>query len=466
MTTGTRISDGRYFVTFTPPFPNTGQLYKVKVGPYRSKSWNGTDSVSKKKQVTARVPREGFPSPPDVSNRLPNESTRQFRKRIASLKKAHRSAVLSWRQRNPKGQNRPKPKKRVMPPNPYTVEIESFNSTWWFVKDGDNWWTAQMWPDPTYNSHIPLPEKMDYAVIEKLRRKLYGSGFHPGITGAESLKSLKTIGDASRQIRLGLISLVNGNWRGIIRNLGEPTSSLYGRARYSYLAFHEGRMSLSKAWLAFYYGWRPLLKDLDDASAYLAEMLYGADASLSRSVIARKKNVSSTVVPYNGLQAWFRRKTTTHYLQYKITDVKVAPSSQPPSVASLAAVAWEVVPYSFVCDWVAPIASYLQACRTAGQVTGSSIVRSLMMVTVYDQPTTGGKPGYPCDGNIADKYEKVTLVRTVTSELNPPSPMGDLSPGSIFSVWERSVSAVALLQNLRFPELDRAGFKKLLGRKT
>lgn len=465
MTTGSYDRNGQ-FNALVPIY--TGQALVLQTfGPRTIKTWNGGDSTSaeKQKRVTARVTSNAKPPYPDVVNRLPNEDTKAFHRRIKKAKAAFNLALLQWRATLPQKADaiKKKPSKRLMPPHYYNMDKTLTSvSPWSCVQPGVGYYAETPWPADGA-THIPLDPADVYSMYAKLQRRAFGSGWHPGITAAESPKAIKMIGDAARQIRLGLVSLVAGNWRGVVRNLGSPTEALYGRARYSYLSFQEGRMSLSQAWLAFQYGWRPLMKDIEDASAFLADQLYGQDHSLNRRVSANKSFQKDQVHAFSG-RVGYTKKRTLHHVRYVITDLVVAPASKPPSLVSLAGIAWEVLPYSFVCDWVVPVSGYLAACRTSNLLSGKVVMTTLSHTVYSDVVLRKGIIGYPYAPNISSRYERVSMSRTVTNELNPPLPVGDLSRDSVFSNWRRGANAVALLQNLRFPELDRFGFKKLLGR--
>lgn len=445
MTTGSRVRDGRWTT-------NYGQGLTSE-GPYWSKSWTGGDSISKKKIVTARPKSDPFPTRPDLENRLPNENSKDFRRRVKRLRREWLARVREFLRKNPKRGPRAKPRKRVMPPNGYSLTVYDYNlGNYQVRRSGESQYNYCMNCNPLVNGHVPLDPKDHYRIIEKLRRKVYGSGFHPGIFAAESGKALVMITKTSTQIRNALIALFKGNWRGIIRNLGEPVGHLYGRARYSYLSYHEGRMSLSKAWLAFQYGWRPLLNDLEEGGAYLAEQLYGTGAANGRRVVARRQFAGANYMHWQKpgvLEFGLAGRVTTHDVQYVITNLRADTPSAVPPLASLVGVAWEVVPYSFVCDWVAPIGGYLQALRTASQIKGT-VVLSIKSRTEWYGPAAGiGIAAYRQVSILPTERTFLTFTRKVSDEISPPTPLGNLSPSSIFSVWQRAVSAVALLQNLK-----------------
>lgn len=459
MTVSDTSSDLRYNVPVDLPKPD-GRHFTLLVGSYVSKSQRGTDSASKP-MVTARVTPSGYPAQPEAPVMSYKETTQEFRKRRRAEKAQWHAKLKVWRSQNPRPENKPKAKKRGMPPNGYemTKKIRSDKGIM-FQSHDDSWYFGTYYPLHSEVDHIPLDPKEYYGVIDKLRARAYGSGFHPGVTGAESLKAIKMITGAATQLRLGIASLATGDWRGLIRNVGSPqTPREWIRAKRDFIAYNEGRKTLSKAWLAFQYGWKPLVKDIDDAGAFVAEQLHGGAAAASRKVTAKKEFERTQFEPVSLFKMFgLQKKVTTTKVRLSVSAIDVAQMQSPlPSPANLAGIAWEVLPYSFVCDWVAPIGGYLQALRTSNDIRGT-VVTTVFQVTEFSEPGlySYAKQKIDLSGNTAS-MTLVSMRRTTAGEIYVPSPLGSLHPSKVFSVWERAVSAVALLQNLSFSEIKKPG---------
>lgn len=419
MTTGSRVFSTLYPMTVQVPW-QPGIEYTDYTGSTRSVSWSGPDS-----------PKE---------------------KRLSSPRGAANPAKAKYALRGR--------------PNPYskTVIETDYAFIVWRRSNGGSTKTGTSNEYGYTDTHCRFDESQEYKLIAKLRRKVYGSGFHPGIFAAEMPEALRMITSSATRLRLGLLSAAIGDWRGIIRNLGYPRD--YRRIRRAFLSFRAGRMTLSQFWLELQYGWLPLLGDLENATAYLAEAISGGAAKHSRRVAATRSWAATEYGTPGGLAYW-GRKVTTFQLRYVITDLEADSHFSFPSLASVASVAWEKLPYSFVFDWVAPISDYLAALRTAADIRGV-VVRSLKRTTVWDQWTPRPDNDFPAWYNFSQYNERRTMMsfdRSVSSEINPPTPLGDLSSSSIFSSWTRAANAVALLQNLRFRPGDRTGILKLLGQR-
>lgn len=460
MTTGNRVYDGR----FPLKVPNLGT---TTVGLYYAKTWSGGNSRAAKQPAPPKpvYERSRPPAKPVVKpNRL--ESLKDYRKRRREAKQRWRDEVKNWKnqrkQKPPKKTPKPRPPKQVMPPNAYdmtarkiTYAAFQLKSTSAGTRPYDYLLTAQV-KDFT---HVPLRDVDHYAMIEKLRKKVYGSGWHPGVTAVEGKKALKMIGDSAKQLG-GALRAFKGfmdgsldTLRPVFRALGNPPDSRTAEKceRYSIQA-REGYRSFSSAWLAFQYGWKPLVKDIDEGAAYIAKAIHDPGARHDRPIRTRKVFQGPNFIKYDtpaSTELILHGRLTVHEVQYVITNTRADSPSKMPPLASLAAVAWETTPYSFVADWAIPISAYLQACRTAAQLKGT-IVYSCKSTTRWFGLRMGSAfVKREAVGNLVPEYELVTLKRTVTDELNPPSPIGDLSADSVFGHWSRAVSAMALLSNLK-----------------
>lgn len=445
MVARTVTNDGSYLVNHGFGLSQEG-LKRVKVQ-------NGGDSIptNLKKRILAMPERTyGRPKPiPYVDKR----GHTRFRKE---------ARVPFSRPRKPL----PKKKvrlKRTLPPNAYRMDLSIDNFAVWRYTDKSN-----VVRDTTLAAmqfgHISLDPKDYYNLIERLRRKVYGSGFNPGIFAAEFPKAITMIFDAATKIRRGLLFAAIGDWRGIVRNLGAPNGAQGMRKlKEKSLSYREGRMNLSQLWLELQYGWRPLVGDLEDAGKYIAYVLNDPGYATSKRVKTTKSFEKSSVYTMGLSELGFSYRKTVHDVSITITNLRVSPSYVP-SLQSAATVAWEVLPYSFVCDWVAPIGSYLGSLRTQKDITGT-VVTSVKSTTTWSLPRYGGWIKSASQLSVVPaKKQLITLVRTVSDELYVPAPLGDLSPSSVFSSATRAWNAVALLQNLKFTPGDVTGIRKLLGR--
>lgn len=399
---------------------------------------------------------------------------------LGGISSASRSRLVKPRL----GQRGPK----VLLPLPYSVTIERFRTAPYEIRgpgDTMNFNTAVSAPHDWDTGHIAPDPDEELKAIAKLRKGAYGSGWNAAIMAVEAPKAIEMIGSSALRVRRGLLCAALGDWRGIIKNLATPTAAHASTGRtpkiggsrgkraaqqrwedsvkQSTIGFNEGRKTLSSLWLEIQYGWKPLLKDIEDGAMYLSEALTG-NQQRTRPIVGARTYERKSSVTYPGTYAYYRDRTTVTTIKYTVTGARNIQSPFIPNIYTVAGAAWERLPYSFVCDWVVPVGLLLDALRTAADIEGT-IVRSLHQETTWSGLTTDpiyGRALIPLDPGITPFHRRVSFSRTVSTEISPPLPVGSLSPDSIFASGIRAANAVALLQNLRFRPGDRSGIKKLL----
>ncbi|UUW21374.1 MAG: maturation protein [Sanya fiers-like virus 39] len=438
MTVGNRTNDGRFWL------PYGASQYQV--GPRFYKGWSGTNGVvAGQKPTQIRRPKAtslpGYPPKPNRS-----------RKRDPQAWKVYDAAVEKWWQdlRSGEAQARylrrkaNREKRRLLPPQDYYARFEYECKNLYLARTSV---PGQVVPrtisDPWGYTYPPVDAEQHLKLIEKLRRRAYGSGFNPAVFAAEMPQALRMIASSATRIRLALIACMQGNWRGVVRNLSIPTEKLYGAARTSWLSFREGKLTLSGFWLEISYGWKPLVSDLDEACQYIAEAIYN-DKPKGKGLYAMRKWEQVDYLPPAYGQIQYTKRTTSFIASYRIYATEKS-ARFVPSLHTVSTVAWEKLPWSFVCDWVIPIGQYLAALRTASDLKGT-VVFSVLRETVFSEPRAGASlTGFAPYTQLPEYSRLVYSSRAVSTEISPPTPIPDLSPGSVFKSWQRAANAVALL---------------------
>lgn len=176
----------------------------------------------------------------------------------------------------------------------------------------------------------------------------------------ELSQTTRMISNHVRRITQSLRALKRGNASDAIRILLDPRS----KRRSGGANIISG--GIAKAWLELQYGWKPLLKDIEIG----VEKIRKAD--LSRVVVkvarasTRSEGKDATIVASEG-PSWevgtrYTYTTTTVRLgvRYKIADPLVSYLAQF-GFTNPINLGWELLPFSFVYDWLHPIGSYLSA---------------------------------------------------------------------------------------------------------
>lgn len=397
MTSGSKVADGSvvYYIDGFGP----------KAGPYRAWSWTGGDAIQ------PHTPRSSFP---------------------------YRTG--------PKGSAQQKGRRTTqhLPPQPYSKVVWQQYNTFAPARWVGNYYDSFVQADyavPAGISTYFYETAYEYKLLEKLREKVYGTGFNPAVFVAEGGQALSMIANAATRIGSALGRLRARDPHGVLEALGLEPNDRFSRG------LRDRTKALSSSWLEVNYGWLPLLNDAEDGAVWLANALHG---TIPGSVRARKTwSHQKSVPPPEGMyEQYHTRRVDIFQLQYVIYGL----ASQPPyipSLATVASVAWEKLPYSFVADWFVPIGSYIQACRTASDITGT-VVRSLKINSTFLDYMTG--PGIILKGGWyavdAPFRSEMRFNRTVSSEIKVPHPLAYLNDNDgllQYKSWRHAANAVALL---------------------
>jgi hypothetical protein len=142
-----------------------------------------------------------------------------------------------------------------------------------------------------------------------------------------------------------------GNWRGVAKALKVRPKD-----------FRKGK-TVSEKWLAYQYGWKPLMSDIHDAYDLLQKG-FREKAQIASSV-RNLKDSNSYNLSYqaHGVTGYVRCESQVQYTAkvfYRIDDSTLSKFNQI-GLINPASVAWEVVPFSFVVDWFLPVGNFLEA---------------------------------------------------------------------------------------------------------
>lgn len=301
------------------------------------------------------------------------------------------------------------------------------------------------------------------ALIGRLREKLAGSNFNAGVTLGEGAMTLKMLSSSVGRIHSALRSLKRGDIPQMYKAL---TSQAQGQRydkfrRDGYLhyddflrrekrkAVFESRKNeydrdLSALWLEAQYGWKPLLQDIHGGAAYIAERLERPDVHTVRARLTLKRNYNPTS------QSPTRVRLLKGESRYSKSIVARVSSVNHASLAGLTdplAVAWELVPWSFVIDWFLPVGDFLNAASFGSSVNATYVISTFRRDQWYGFEAVN--PGtLILKGGQGSAYErKASLTREITTSL--PAALPKVKPLSESFSWMRAANAAALLQQIR-----------------
>lgn len=168
---------------------------------------------------------------------------------------------------------------------------------------------------------------------------------------AESKKTFGHLSDSAIQLLSAYRSARRGNWHGVARHLGvRPRQVLYGR-------------SLANRWLEYQYGWKPLMSDIHSLYDVLGGSLRNDDFYLKGRATESRNGSFSNEWTDEGVRiqrSGSASQSCTVRIVAKLSSPRWRQASQLGLINPLA-IAWEVVPFSFLLDWFMPVGNVLEA---------------------------------------------------------------------------------------------------------
>lgn len=188
------------------------------------------------------------------------------------------------------------------------------------------------------------------ASITKSLNKLPQNAAQLGADLGESHQVINMFADTAKQVAQAILAGKSGNWTHIPEILGMTKESVL-----------SGKFVANK-WLEYQYGWKPLFGSLVQAQQKVHQILTKDTLISSRSGGQADKTKSwETELRSYKLSTTCSARTT---LVARITRPDLASVNSWGLINPLS-IAWELVPFSFVVDWVAPVGNTLSAL-TAG----------------------------------------------------------------------------------------------------
>lgn len=190
--------------------------------------------------------------------------------------------------------------------------------------------------------------------------------------------------------------------------------------------------------LQFNYGWMPLVMD---ANGLAQLVLMGLTRPL---VVSARRTIktSKETKPFYSAEGFVRQHLrTTCGVSGRLDDTyeRIAAQASFPDPLTLG---WELLPYSFVVDWLLPVGDYLEALQATAGLSflsawqSTSVETEFQVKSVLPSDASGTAPGFRGNG--------YTFDRKVFSTWPKPSPLYVKSPFKT----RNAINAVALIRNL------------------
>jgi len=405
MTTGNVVLDGRV--------PALGGLPSDQwTGLYQSKSWTGGDSPPRP-FTWVLITRPGDHTNPRKYFRRKRYTT-AFREPHAFSK-----TFISERR--------------------YVVK------TWWTNDNGPN---GQQTTKPT-----TVPEAVTFAslidnnkmndLVARLGDKVNGGqSFNPAVFLGEGKQTLRMLGSSA----VSLAKLMAKYRLSPVEQLRKFSGQSYGTQGRSYRPGPGTPLGFSEHLLEFQYGWRPLINDMYDGAQWLASKFYAP--KMERFVVRTSKD--KNLKPDTGQSGISWVACNAEAKAQVIAYISESSGNIDLNLFTPAQVAWELLPYSFVCDWALPIGSWLRARGAASALQGKFITTKTF--TKYYEGAKASPVGswYTLAKRVSgceygDYYALTTIDRTISSSLVGNTFFPNFKGfGRTFS-WEHCLNGVALL---------------------
>lgn len=299
-----------------------------------------------------------------------------------------------------------------------------------------------------YSNGCQLPG-WDYApnlqleALNKAIENVKGSDFNAAVFMSQLPLALGQVVNTTTALLGGVQAFSRGNIPGAVRAFSRVTGNhgfqqqrtqqwlgtkLSGRYKDRYSDIAQKRMSagdISGSWLAMQYGYLPLISDVSNLMDAIKSM------TESRKLIGRGRKTFKTVVSgkdFFGLSGNTEpnrpppvtvelRASVKLILQEELSANRMLGLIDPVGVA------WELLPWSFVYDWVLPIGDYLKAMSFVTGLQGTQVLSLSRASSQKDASNFYYPFGSAYLGGSID-CTNFELTRTVTqlSPLSVPRP--------------------------------------------
>lgn len=295
------------------------------------------------------------------------------------------------------------------------------------------------------NRSIPaVPAGLVNRAVAECLIKLKDQNVNYAVAMAEGRKTLGLVAGSIVQVARALSCAKRLRWAEAARIL-----------KISNPVFKKGQKDVAGRWLELQYGWLPLLSDMHGALEDLEKGLDRVNPRISVSrTIKTKINRTWSEKSFFGITVHYRE---TGYvgvkvrLDYAVDNPGLAKSAKI-GITNPLVVAWELVPFSFVLDWLVPIGSWLSALDAdfglrfiGGTSTSFSKIRKVVKTDYVDltAPYIGGYNRRVEKAVSTGSFDAFKMSRSVFTS----TPLASIYVKNPFSTGH-ALNSLALLRRL------------------
>jgi hypothetical protein len=301
-------------------------------------------------------------------------------------------------------------------------------------------------PGPLSSSNFDsFVNRNESLAVAELYAQAANIDFNAAVAAAEAPKAWALIASTATRCANIFKSLKRGDVRSLKENLigsGRHARSISRRAN---TARRRGGLEQFAAdtWLEVKYGWKPMLYDIEGAAEAADRGWQKEPADIVIQISKRRQTDTKVVGNYADSGGATGKVTISHGYTCRVgviqQDMRNAASL---GLLNLATVAWELVPYSFVLDWLLPVGNFISA-QTAFAGTAFEEGCESYHHKWKGTYTQTEYRGAPCSLNAT--CEGAFLQRELLSGVPNTSKILTLANADELLGWDKVVTSLALL---------------------
>lgn len=265
-------------------------------------------------------------------------------------------------------------RRQKLPMNPYWVnrkfsEGSDYNwsrVSWPFLDEGQETCATiadTFWPSSQSDQ---VTDEATFKARTRLSNKVSDHDFNVGVVFGERKKTAALIETTAARIYKSARALKKGNLGEAYALWGLDSRMSPNPKKWKELIDTPPDKRLANHWLEYWFGWVPLLRDVESAASLLASHVTGdfyheiarSSGKATRTWIVKRnpRDIAGNTPVMERHEQSCRIKYDVYY---RLDSYARAALGQT-GITNPSTVAWELMPYSFVVDWFVPVNKYLE----------------------------------------------------------------------------------------------------------
>lgn len=293
-------------------------------------------------------------------------------------------------------------------------------------------------PQATSGSTLPGPNldapNLANGALNHLNNKIKGHEFHAGVFASEIPKAVDMIKYQSQRLYTSYKYARKGQFINAAKAIsGDRKDSTSGKVASNFLEWT--------------YGVLPLLKDIHEATKFIDKHTNPIKRSIDFRVGIKVNTVRAN---YYSSQIWDVKECYSQY-QLICKSVEKQPMHVELGLTDPLTVLWNILPYSFVLDWLLPIGPWLSALNVERELKVGYVVRSNFIKNNWSAPNIAKIASlyyYLYSGTVSSTfYNNVVGSRSILPSLSGVSRLPAFNPLSFAVNTQHTINGLALIAN-------------------